>query len=376
MTGQDPTEPERSVHLVTRINELWGLKTEWTRLLLDCQRPNIFLSWEWMMTWLRTYNRSDEPYVLLLRRSQDQALEGLAPLLRRPRRSPVGLQTIRFMGTGVGADHLAFLARRGVEAQVYAGLARHLLLHSHWDNAELLRLEENFAAHLIETIRGHRDNGWAFSASLADECPFIHLPQTWEDFQRVVHRKGKRDLARQWRRLQEQGQVHVHRIQTSGDLQEGWRILVRLHKARRQALGGRSSFVALPAQTFHEEFSRVALAQGWLRLYLLRVGEQCVAADYCLRLGNCVTGFQSGFDMSWSRYGVGTLLRGHAIAQAIAEGATEFDFLRGAEPYKISWGATSRRNTSLSVWKRRSGVELVLTARRWAAQMKHRFRKV
>jgi CelD/BcsL family acetyltransferase involved in cellulose biosynthesis len=46
-----------------------------------------------------------------------------------------------------------------------------------------------------------------------------------------------------------------------------------------------------------------------------------------------------GFDPRWSALSPGTLLLGHAIEQATAEGAAAFDFLRGAEAYKYRWGA-------------------------------------
>jgi CelD/BcsL family acetyltransferase involved in cellulose biosynthesis len=41
------------------------------------------------------------------------------------------------------------------------------------------------------------------------------------------------------------------------------------------------------------------------------------------------------------------LLIGHAIEQAITEGAEEFDFLRGREAYKNAWGAADRATFSL-----------------------------
>jgi CelD/BcsL family acetyltransferase involved in cellulose biosynthesis len=46
-----------------------------------------------------------------------------------------------------------------------------------------------------------------------------------------------------------------------------------------------------------------------------------------------------GFDPQFSSLSPGSLLIGHAIEQAEAEGAAHFDFLRGAEAYKYRWGA-------------------------------------
>ena|SRR5438105_11909593 len=52
--------------------------------------------------------------------------------------------------------------------------------------------------------------------------------------------------------------------------------------------------------------------------------------------------YLSGFDPALARFSLGTLLVGHAIEEAVREGAEEFDFLRGQEDYKYRWGAKDR----------------------------------
>jgi CelD/BcsL family acetyltransferase involved in cellulose biosynthesis len=49
-----------------------------------------------------------------------------------------------------------------------------------------------------------------------------------------------------------------------------------------------------------------------------------------------------GFDPEFALLSPGTLLIGHALDAATAEGATATDFLRGAEPYKYRWGAVDQ----------------------------------
>ena len=56
--------------------------------------------------------------------------------------------------------------------------------------------------------------------------------------------------------------------------------------------------------------------------------------------------YLGGFDPELPRLSPGAQIIGHAIDQAIAEGATEFHFLRGGEAYKYSWGAVDRWNTA------------------------------
>lgn len=362
--------------VISGASDVHALRAEWTELLLDSEHPSPFLSWEWMTTWLQSHGRKGSPHILLVRRRQDQQLVALAPLYYTSSGYPFGLRTISFMGTGVGADHLAFVVRRGVGDAVRLSLATHLFSASDWDILDFARIDERLANDLAEAISRRDQGDLACSHQLADVCPYIPLPGTWEDFLGVIGSDRRKSLARRWRRLGECGEVVIRRAQTMRDLEEAWQILLRLHQDRRQAVGDRSAFLTGRSMVFHREFAKMALERGWLRLYLLQVGNQYVAAEYCLKVGNRVADFQGGFDEKWARYGVGSLLIAHAIREAIAEGAVEFDLLRGGEQYKQQqWAAELREDRSLAVWRRRRRVELLVAARRWVAGAKVRVRR-
>ena len=69
-----------------------------------------------------------------------------------------------------------------------------------------------------------------------------------------------------------------------------------------------------------------------------------MAVIYCVRQGDVVSFYTTGYDPEYARFGPGRDLMAHAIGAAIAEGATEFDFLRGDEAYKDHWGARLRHD--------------------------------
>lgn len=53
-------------------------------------------------------------------------------------------------------------------------------------------------------------------------------------------------------------------------------------------------------------------------------------------------GYLSGFDPAYAFESPGTILLDHAIREAAREGCSEFNFLRGQEPYKYAWRAKDR----------------------------------
>jgi CelD/BcsL family acetyltransferase involved in cellulose biosynthesis len=60
--------------------------------------------------------------------------------------------------------------------------------------------------------------------------------------------------------------------------------------------------------------------------------------------------YLTGFDREFAGTSPGTLVISHAIEQAVREGCTHFDFLRGAEKYKYFWGA---KDTPTFRWVKR-----------------------
>lgn len=364
-----------AVSVVVNGGSLAALRSEWTDLLLETPRPSVFLSWEWMTAWFQEFNPARMSLrVLLVRRVADGTLVGLAPLCESAARGPLTVRTLSFMGTGVGADHLTVLARTGAETRVRAAVADWLLSDDRWDVLEFPRLDDDTEQWLKRAV-GAFDRELASVSRTADICPYVALPGSWEDFLRGLRSDSRKDLGRRWRRLREQGDVAIERVQEPEHLERAWGVLLRLHDERRQIAGGRSAFTAPRSLAFHRVFLERAAERGWLRLYLMRVGNQYVAAEYCLSLGRRVVDLQTGFDAAWSRFGVSTLLLSHAIQEAIVEGATEFDFLRGGEVYKQQrWAAALRTDKSLTVWRRRPRVMAVIAARRWAATAKSRIR--
>jgi ribosomal protein S18 acetylase RimI-like enzyme len=123
--------------------------------------------------------------------------------------------------------------------------------------------------------------------------------------------------------------------------------LARLHGQRWAERGQAGVLADAAVLAAHAEAAPLLQAAGMLRLHGLRVAGELVAVLYCLLHARRCCYYLGGFDPRWAAISPGTLLVGHAIEQARAEGATAFDFLRGAEPYKYRWGAVDQAMVTL-----------------------------
>ena len=127
--------------------------------------------------------------------------------------------------------------------------------------------------------------------------------------------------------------------------------LFDLHAARWKIRNLPGVLADETTQQFHRQVARRMLDAGMLRMYATRVGDRIAAVFYGFALHGTVYYYLSGYDPDLEKLSIGTLIVAHAIEEAVRDGATTFDFLRGAEEYKYAWGATDRMNQRRQLFK-------------------------
>jgi CelD/BcsL family acetyltransferase involved in cellulose biosynthesis len=135
--------------------------------------------------------------------------------------------------------------------------------------------------------------------------------------------------------------------------------LARLHSSCRQRKGQPGNFCVPEYLNFHHEVAERMARAGYLYLAQLRCNARPVAALYGFHLGTVLFGYQVGYSNAFAVHGVGSLLQGFTIQDAIERlHATEYDFLQGDEAYKYSWTKHRRQTRAIVLWKRNLAGEL------------------
>ncbi|MGC4006153.1 MAG: GNAT family N-acetyltransferase [Pirellulales bacterium] len=121
--------------------------------------------------------------------------------------------------------------------------------------------------------------------------------------------------------------------------EEDYGTLRKLHASRRNSLGDSGCF-ACPAFTrFHRDAMTALFDEGRLHLQTMHLDGMPAASIYALRSGDGFLQYQSGMDATRDADRPGWTGVAMALKHAIESGAKFWDFLRGDEPYKASWGA-------------------------------------
>jgi CelD/BcsL family acetyltransferase involved in cellulose biosynthesis len=306
------------------------MEQEWDALLKASASDNLFLSWEWMNLWWRHLGEGRQLHVIEIRSSG--TLVALMPIC-------VVSGRLEFLGTGsVGSDYLDVIVHADHATLVQTMIARVLK-----ETGRIMRfgqLRDDAAVHGVAALLA--ENGHRIVERTTGICPYRTLDGlTWEEFLSCLGQSHRENVRRRIRHLEKRGAV-FEVTKTEAERRRNLQILLELHTRCWEGRGGSDGLHTKALVSFHEEFSRIALDRGWLRLFVLRVDDRPVAAVYGFLRNGKFYFYQSGFDPAFRDASVGLVGLALTIRHAIADNASEFDFLHGNEEYKFRWARDSR----------------------------------
>ncbi len=298
---------------------------EWAALWERCPQATPFQHPGWIEPWWRHLWGGGKQWWMALRAAG--RLVGVAPLFvwgEPPCVSPAGAGISDYLDLLIEPEH----AREGA-ACVLEHLARH---RDRWEICEFPELRTGFP--LPEAMPA------AIVARVepSSVCPVVRLPA-------ALSKRLYYNLHRASNRIARAGGV----LETAShdNLDEWLTALFRLHTARWKLRGEPGVLDDARVQTFHREAARRLLEAGLLRLFGLRLDGEPAAVVYGMAAKGRYYSYLGGFDPAHARMSPATVLIGHAMHCAAAEGLAEFDFLREREAFKYEWGAEDRSSRRL-----------------------------
>ena len=179
---------------------------------------------------------------------------------------------------------------------------------------------------------------------IAGDSPLLRLPHEQcsvcpvLDLSQPVPKIPRRNVRTAQRRLEARGAVRFCLSREPEFLND----LFRLHAARWHSQGESGVLGDARTEAFHRLAAPALAAAGMLRMHALSVGGIVIGIVYAFARNGIVYSYLGGFDPEWLDYSPGALTISAAIEHARASGDRVFDFLRGAEAYKYTWGAADR----------------------------------
>ena len=300
-----------------------AIAAAWSALSLDRQPPSIFLTPEWL-----TVTRAHETSIPITL-SIGTPLRGVAALAREAD------GTITFAG-GQLTDEQDVLAAPGHEADVAMAVAE-------WVAAQRpprVRLE--FVPEDRPTLGAFEaaltDAGYRVNRSRQIVSPVLALPFTFDEYLRSLGKKERHELQRKVRRLEAAG---VARFRFAGDDERGV-VLDRFFELHRLSRGAKAGFMTAGVERSFRDIADALAAVDRLRLGVLSLDGVDAAVLFGFGLGRRLALYNAAYDPGVASLSVGIVSHLWEIREAIAQGYTAYDLLRGDEPYKYDLGARDR----------------------------------
>lgn len=329
--------------------EFLDARTVWNDTLRRSTDNHIFLTWEWLTNWWRHYG--DKRKFLLITVSDGKRIVAAAPLMSsRYKLYGLQLRKIEFIGTPASDYHSFLLTDRKPEyAKIMIEYADHVA--PEWDCIELQEVPEN--SETAKIIRTTSKEPLGLEERIQNLCPFIPLPNTFEDYLRRLGSSWRRNLRRWERKLRQNFKIDFNIHNDIDTVNDSMKIVFDLHQKRWQSRKEPGAFSDQRFYDFHLDVAQSFAERGWLTLNILTLNDEPVAAGYSFEYTQKLFCYLSGFDPHLSEYHVGHLRHMYLIKHCIENGLKEYDFLRGVESYKRLWKSFIRRNLQVRATKRR-----------------------
>jgi CelD/BcsL family acetyltransferase involved in cellulose biosynthesis len=325
------------------LNDLLPYRDAWDRLAGGV----AFRRWTWLAAWWRHYGEEcgqRELSVWVAFSDASDSPDSVRAIL------PAYCETtwtqgcvLRLLGDGeVCSDHLGLLVDPSFETDAVDGIAEAIAAIGEIDLVDFAAVDDSDRAttNLLGSL-ARRD--FTTRRMPTDRCWAIDLPATWDEFLALQSKSHRKQIRQMERRVLDSPRAGWRMIESPGDFGDAWQTLVDLHQRRRQSLGEPGCFASPTWAAFHWDVAQQLLGEGRLRLSTLTLDGQPIAAEYHVGNAEATWAYQGGVDPTRLADEPGQLSTICSIRHAIAAGQSQFDFLRGDEPYKAHWRATPRQ---------------------------------
>lgn len=328
---------------VTDRDRLSAVRDEWQALADAAPRPNLFQTYEWVVSWIDAFWAGRPIHFAFVR--EEGTLRAVVPLvwdeggdIRCPRSLAVTANAhssgFDILSDADPAEVLGLIA----DAVAPEAPPRMVLRGLHVDSA------------VIDATRSRGDNGALHTVARPSlRAPFVDLRGSWEDYLASRDQRTRHKIRRNERRvLDAEGRFET--VTDEADLPRALDAVATIERGSWKEAAGQSITAEDGAETLYRRLMERAYRRGWGRIHLLYIRGEPVAHVLGVVYRNRYYPFKTSFHAQHAGRSPGSVLVMYAIRDAFAEGYDTFEFLGMDEYFKRKLANGCREQVDLCVF--------------------------
>jgi CelD/BcsL family acetyltransferase involved in cellulose biosynthesis len=324
--------------------ELEGIAGGWESLAEDLE-AEVFHRYPFVRLWLETFAKGLRWRILTTREAGQ--LSAVLPLVEQ--RATLFGVPVRQLSSASNAHSCRFdLLSRSPKSDAQA-LIDHLLADDEWDVLRLCDVPEGGAAFAL--LDAARERGLPVGVWPAAESPYFPLPPSPERFLTGLNGRFRSGLKRRQRRLAEQGEVRLTRVDSEEGLEAALAEGFLLEASGWKGRNGTAILQHPHTHAFYDALAHQAARAGMLALYTLSLDGAPIAFHYGLFDRGRYLTLKSAYDEELRQFGPGQLLTLEAVRDCIGRGISSVDLLGEKTAAKLEWTDQVRPHGWLYVFR-------------------------
>lgn len=354
--------------IVETTSDFFALQDEWEALSSKSRSRSIFLTFEWLSTWLSTFHELGHLCVVVAKHEND--VVGIAPLMVEHRNGfrrlgSIGVSTLDYEDFLV-SDELPYV-------QVFDSLLSAVFEYSGWDYLQINRLREDSST--LECFYDlPRRSRVKVQIQPSEVSPYVDTQNEWAPYWDSLSSRFRKDSDRMERNLERDfGQVEFREVSSDSEIDQVLEFFFSMHRSRRLFLSGDEGiFGDEHMRDFYSNLAHNMFHKGWLRMPIASVAGAPAAVHLDFMYAGSYSHAMPVFDDAYSKYGIARLLNLNMMRDAFTSCVTSVDFLRGDEPYKFDFNPAIMKLYSVALYRPTARGS---TARLWHGQLRPSLRQ-
>lgn len=310
----------------------------WNRVYGEDPNVNIFLSWSWLKA---RFEIDHAGLYILAAKNEENDYVAFWPLkLNKMTKFKIITVNTTLQAAGAPyADYTGLLCLPRHESSVLQAFVDHLKTKLPWQSLQINDcLDERF-----NRLFSSLGNNVQVETS-ETLCPHMELPADWDTYlSQAISKPTRKRLRKNMKNIMEQDDFHFETL-TAENMDRNLEAAIGLWSRRWE----------IKSEKYLSNLKKLLYAcaqEGvlWLNAIWQKANPVAIQVGFADRHKRVLYAYFSGFNDDFADYSPGAVLKGWGIKRAIETGYKTYDFLRGAESYKYSFGAHDRIATTYRI---------------------------